>query len=222
MLKHQPVVAYTAVFDPKSRDLRCARQACEMLGVELREVKIEAPTLEDLETVVRMIEMPHKAQVEIGWLCLGLARQIHEDGFKVLLSGEGADELFASYGNAYFGVKDKGWRGFRSESVIGQHRKNWARVNKVFMAYSIEGRLPFADAEVVAYGLTLPQSAVEPGGRTKGVLRDKYLGRVPDSVVNRPKAAFQTEAKITDAIPAADPTRFYRATFRSQFQGAKP
>ena len=57
------LVAYTAVFDPKSADLRAARVVAEALEVDLREVVVPTPTLDGLREVVRAIEMPHKAQV---------------------------------------------------------------------------------------------------------------------------------------------------------------
>ena len=67
------LVAYTAVFDPHSPDLSAAREAADSLGIALREVKIEAPSADDLKSVVEAIEMPFKAQIEIGWACLRLA-----------------------------------------------------------------------------------------------------------------------------------------------------
>ena len=231
---HYPdLVGYTAVFDTKSKDLRCAREVAEHLGIELREVPVPAPTAADLAAVVRTIELPHKAQVEIGWACLHLADRLHGDGMKVVLSGEGADELWGSYGRSALTIKDLGWHRARGKFVVDQHRKNFARVNKVFMARSVEGRLPFADRFLVEYGLGLRQDAVTgwlPGqkptalrtilpGQDKKVLRDGYWHRLPHSVIQRQKAAFQTEAKIPEAcLQVVDnPGKFYRSEFAKAF-----
>ena len=223
---HYPnLVGYTAVFDTKSKDLRCAREVAEHLGMELREVPVPAPSAADLAAVVRAIELPHKAQVEIGWACLHLADRLRSDGMKVVLSGEGADELWGSYGRAALTIRDLGWHRARGKFVVDQHRKNFARVNKVFMARSVEGRLPFADRFLVEYALGLRQDAVtghlpdRKATQDKMVLRDGYWHRLPHSVIQRQKAAFQTEAKIPEACLQVvnNPQKFYRSEFVKAF-----
>jgi asparagine synthase (glutamine-hydrolysing) len=214
--EHRPeLVAYIAVHDPKSSDLRAAREAADHLDVELREVQVPAPTAEDLAGVVRRIELPHKAQVEIGWACLHLAKRIRADGFRVTYSGEGSDELWASYGFSYHGVKKEGWHPYRKGIFVGQHRKNFARCNKVFMAHGVECRLPFLHTPLVELALSLPETAVRRKGRPKAVLCEAYRGLVPDRVVDRAKVAFQDGAGLKAAAAAAvsNPKKFYMAEF---------
>ena len=82
-----------------------------------------------------------------------------------------------------------------------QARKNFPRVNKAFMAYGVEGRLPFLDPDVVDLALSLPQAAVQDGrARPKAVLQRASLGRLPDSVTTRPKVAFQDGMGLKAAI----------------------
>lgn len=217
------VVAYTAVYNERSRDLQCAREVAETCEVELREIRVPLPSAEDLASVVRACEMPHKAQVEIGWPCLCLAREMRRDGFKVTYSGEGSDELWASYGFAYYGVAKEGWHAYRKNLFLGQHRKNFARCNKIFMAHSVECRLPFLQPELVQYAVSLTRDAVEgPDRRQKDVLKRAYREILPLSVVDRPKIAFQDgmgiKKAIADVLP--DPKRFYAAEFRLAFRGA--
>jgi asparagine synthase (glutamine-hydrolysing) len=215
--KHRPeLVTYIAVHDDKSPDLTAAREAAGFLEVELREVRVPAPMADDLAEVVRCIEMPHKAQVEIGWACLHLARRMRSDGFRVTYSGEGSDELWASYGFSYHGVKADGWHPYRKKIFVAQHRKNFARCNKVFMAHGVECRLPFLHTPLVELALSLPETAVRRKGKPKAVLCEAYRGLVPDRVVNRAKVAFQdgTGLKKAAAKAVADPKRFYMAEFK--------
>lgn len=216
------LVAFTAVLDPRSRDLRCARLVAEHLAIPLVEVPVGPPTADDLAGVVAEVEMPHKAQVEIAWACLHLAEAMRREGFKVTYSGEGSDELWASYGMSYHGVQKEGWHAHRKRLVLDQHRKNFARCNKVFMARSVEVRLPFLHRPLVELALSLPQEAVGDRRRPKAVLADAYRGRLPDEVLDRPKVAFQDgmglKAACADAV--ADPARFYRAEFRRLFGAA--
>lgn len=209
------LVAYTAVLDPKSRDLRMARSVASELGIELREVKVPPPTAAGLSEVVRTIELPHKAQVEIGWACLHLARRMKQDGFKVTYSGEGSDELWGSYSFAYHALANGAdFREYRHELFATQHRKNFARCNKVFMAYGVECRLPFLNPDLVSYSLGLPESVVRDGKRKpKAVLERAMQGLLPDEVVYRPKVAFQDGMGLKKEAASAvnSPRRFYTA-----------
>lgn len=210
------LVAYTAVTDHRNKDLRFARIAAQACGVELIEVPVADPTADDLAEVVRIIEMPHKPQVEIGWPCLALAQRARSDGFKVIYSGEGSDELWASYGKSYFGIQRKGWYRFRRELFHGQHAKNFARCNKVFMAHGIECRLPFLSTGLVEYALSLPQVAVARGRHLKAVLSEAFVGELPVEILRRHKMAFQEGIDVKRAAgeAIADPTRFYREELR--------
>ncbi len=217
LTRHYPdLVCYTARYDPKSRDLRCARETAEMLGVELVEVDIPTPTADDLTGTIRHIELGYKAQIEIGWPCLQLAARMRADGFTVTYSGEGSDELWASYGFAYHGLSQPGadWHRYRRDLIGSQARKNFPRVNKAFMAHGVEGRLPFLDPDVVDLALSLPQTAVQDGrSRPKAVLQRAYQGRLPDTVTSRPKVAFQDGLGLKTAIAETlpNPLRYYRA-----------
>lgn len=218
LARHYPdLVCYTARLDPRSRDLRCARETAERVGVKLVEVDVPPPTADDLAGAVARIEMDYKAQVEIAWPCLALAQAIRSDGFKVTYTGEGSDELWASYGFAYHGLAKSGWFAYRRDLVAAQARRNFPRVNKVFMAHGVEGRLPFMDPDVVDLALSLPQRAVQDGkSRPKAVLQRAYAGRLPESVTTRPKVAFQDGLGLKDMIRQTlpDPARFYRAEHR--------
>src|SRR6476469_567327 len=210
------VVAYTARLDPRSRDLRRARETAAHLGIKLVEVSVPSPTAADLAEVVRVLEMPHKAQVEIGWACLHLAHRIAADGYRVVYSGEASDELWGSYGNSYFGIRDKGWFRYRRQLFAGQSRKNFPRVNKAFMHASVEARLPFCDPDLVRFALSLPPDAVQDGtSRPKAVLQRAYDDVLPDSVPKRPQVAFQDGLGLKDVIARTldDPRQHYAHSF---------
>lgn len=228
--EHVPnLTAFTAVYDPNSQDVRMARLAADRLGIELVEVNVPLPTRDDLAEVVRRIEMPYKAQVEIGWPCLHLAREMRERGFKVAFSGEGSDELWASYGFNYhvlartfegrqvFGdpsvewdeEQERTWCEYRRDLFTTQHRKNFPRCNKVFMAHGVECRLPFLHTDLVEFALSCPVdvTVVRNVGRgpskQKAVMYEAWDGLVPDEIVKRHKVAFQDGMGIKQAITDA-------------------
>ncbi len=215
------LVSYIAVFDEKSKDLKCAREVAEMLNIDLVEVKVEPPTVDDIKDIINTIEMNYKAQVEIAWPCIKLAQRISSDGFKVVLSGEGSDELWASYGMSYHGIKDFGWDTYRLNLFGSQERKNFARCNKIFMKYGVECRLPFLNTELVETALGMEQEIVwDTKRRPKAVLQDSYVNLLPDQIIKRPKMAFQDGMKIKDQFKLVldkEPKKCYSEIYNSTF-----
>jgi asparagine synthase (glutamine-hydrolysing) len=232
-----PPVAYTAVLDPASTDLRAARTVAEHLGISLVEVKVPVPTAGDLGEVIRIIEQRSKAQIEIGWACLHLARQIASDGHKVTFTGEGSDELWASYGFAYHVLgrgprartqpgasaeasRDTRWHTYRRELFLAQAHRNFPRANKAFMAYGVECRLPFLHTPLVEFALGLERQVVQEHGwnHPKAIMAaaGRHAGLLPEQITGRAKLAFQEGMGLKGAIAEvlADPARFYRAEFR--------
>lgn len=213
------VVAYTAVLDPASPDLRAARRLCAELEVPLTEVTVAQPDPASLEAAARAIEIPSKAQVEIAALCIPLAQAIGSDGFKACLSGEAADELFGGYGNMCIkGSKadDAEWRAIRIAAVEKMARGNFVRCNKAFMAAGVECRLPFIETALVETVLAMSKADCPPN---KKALKAAAEGYVPDWIVKRVKETFQGGAGMNDAAAAVlpDPARFYRSVITTAY-----
>jgi asparagine synthase (glutamine-hydrolysing) len=216
---HPEPVAYTAVYDTNSADLLAARRVAAELDVPLVEVKTPHPDAAAVSAAVRAIETPMKAQVEIALANLPLAHAIAADGFRVVLSGEAADELFGGYGNLIISARntdDDGWRRLRQAQVEKMSRGNFMRVNKVFMAAGVEARLPFMHRPLVDLALAAGLADCPPG---KTLLKRAARGVLPDWVINRTKDTFQGGTGISAAAASviAAPTRFYNAEARRIF-----
>lgn len=216
---HPEPVAYTAVYDPASADLTAARRVAAHLDVPLVEVPVPEPTSALAAEAVHVIETPMKAQVEITLANLPLARAIASDGYRVVLSGEAADELFGGYGNLIIAASkadDEGWRQLRRDQVTKMSRGNFLRVNKVFMAAAVEARLPYMHRPLVEAVLASGKRDCPPG---KGLLKQAARGLLPEWVIKRPKDTFQggTGVSAAAARVIAAPTRFYNAEARRIF-----
>ena len=215
------LVSYIAVHDENSKDLRCAREVAEMLNIELVEVKVEPPTVDDVKDIINTIEMNYKAQIEIAWPCIKLAQRIASDGFKVVLSGEGSDELWASYGMSYHGIEEHGFEEYRLRLFGSQERKNFSRCNKIFMKYGVECRLPFLNTELVETALGMEQDIVwDTKSRPKAVLQDSYVNLLPEEIIKRPKMAFQDGMGIKNEfakILDKNPKTYYNETYNKIF-----
>jgi asparagine synthase (glutamine-hydrolysing) len=220
---HPDPVAYTAVYDPASEDLKAARRVAAEFDVPLVEVKIPDITERALTEAVRTVEVPMKAQVEIATAHLPLARAIASDGFRVALSGEGADELFGGYGNTAIAASktdDAGYRQIKVDQLAKMARGNFPRVNKVFMAAGVEGRLPFLHRPLVELAVDASKRSSPPG---KSLLKAAAAGVIPQWVIRRPKDTFQGGTGVADAAArtVTAPTRFYNAEAR-RFLGWLP
>jgi len=131
--------AYLAVYDENSPDVKTARRFASDISIRLVEVPVHLPPMAELEQVVFKLETHLKVQVEIGWALLLLAEKIASDGYKVVIGGDGADEILGSYfftRRAIAGGEDD-WS-HRKQLLLSQYRKNFLRNN--FSVYGLWGR----------------------------------------------------------------------------------
>jgi asparagine synthase (glutamine-hydrolysing) len=147
-----------------------------------------------------------------GAVCsLAVSKKIHEDGFRVTLCGEGADELFCGYPPLEIAFHDDTAIGqaLRDECLGLMHRISLQRVDRCSMRYQVETREPFLDPSVVNYALNADPSALvrNAGDRLVGkqILReiyDLYPGELPALIRDRTKVPFGEGAGL-DATPEA-------------------
>lgn len=217
--RHKPdVIAYVAYLDENSPDLAAARQFARQIDVELREVQVPAITPDDLEAAVSITEIASQAQNDITLVCEPLAERVARDGFKVVLSGESADEVFGGYGNMIMAAnRGEDWRAVRLAAIEKMARGNFPRVNKVFMKHSIESRLPFIDHELVLNVLAMTKDQCPPAKKLLKQVGEE-LG-LPSKLVKRQKETFQGASGSAEAAESivANRKRFYNAVARKNF-----
>lgn len=146
-------------------DYRYAKAYADATKLDLREVSFEAhrkETLGLLETVAQTVEAFEPAIVRPALYGYVVARQIHQDGFRVALCGEGADELFAGYGplEHVFAQSNALGRHVQEQCLSMMHRSNLQRVDRTGMRFELEIREPFLDLAMVDYAMRLDASAL--------------------------------------------------------------
>ncbi|MFO7951934.1 MAG: asparagine synthase B [Bacillota bacterium] len=129
--------------------------------------------------------------------------RLAQEHVKVVLSGEGADELFAgySYYKDYSG-NDKILQSELRRSVSTLHNVNLQRVDRLTMAHSIEARVPFLDREAIEVGLSIPAKYKLYGNPPveKWILRKAVEDLLPDRITWRNKEQFDEGSGIIDFI----------------------
>jgi asparagine synthase (glutamine-hydrolysing) len=213
-----------------SPDLAAARVAAEALGTAHHEFRFTFEEgLDALSEVIRHVETYDVTTIRASTPMFLLARRVRSMGIKMVLSGEGSDEVFAGY--LYF-HKAPDARELHAETVRkldALHQFDCLRANKSMAAFGIEARVPFLDLELLDFAMAIDpaQKIVRPraaGGRPieKWLLRAAFDGCLPEAILWRQKEQFSdgvgygwidglkahAEARVTDAELAAAARRF--------------
>lgn len=176
-----------------SPDLAKAREMAEYIGTVHHEVNYTVQEgLDAIRDVIYYIETYDVTTVRASTPMYLLARVIRSMGIKMVLSGEGADEIFGGY--LYF-HKAPSARDFHEETVrkISKlHQYDCLRANKSLMAWGIEGRVPFLDKEFMDVAMRIhPELKMCPGTTIeKGIVREAFTDMLPESVAWRQKEQF--------------------------------
>lgn len=174
-------------------DLAKARLVADHIGTVHHEINYTLQEgIDALSDVIYFTETYDVTTVRASTPMYLLARFIRSMGIKMVLSGEGADEVFGGY--LYF-HKAPTPRAFHEETVrklSRLHQYDCLRANKSLAAWGVEGRVPFLDKEFLDVAMRLnPKAKMCPGRQIeKRVLREAFADLLPDEVAWRQKEQF--------------------------------
>jgi asparagine synthase (glutamine-hydrolysing) len=230
-----------------SPDLAAAQKVADYIKTIHHEIKFTIQEgLDAIKDVIYNIETYDITTIRSSTPMYLMARVIKSMGIKMVLSGEGADELFGGY--LYF-HKAPNAREFHEETVRKLdklHMYDCLRANKSLAAWGIEGRVPFLDKEFMDVAMRInPQDKMINGERMeKWVVRKAFEDMIPESVAWRQKEQFSdgvgyswidtlkelVEKEVTDAqmanakfrYPIQTPINKEEYYYRSIFEGHFP
>lgn len=174
-------------------DLAKARLVADHIGTVHHEINYTIQEgLDAIRDVIYFIETYDVTTVRASTPMYLLARVIRSMGIKMVLSGEGADEIFGGY--LYF-HKAPSAEEFHQETVrklSKLHLYDCLRANKSLSAWGIEGRVPFLDKEFLDVAMSLDPSVKMCPGETmeKRVVREAFSDMLPQEVAWRQKEQF--------------------------------
>ncbi len=174
-------------------DLAKARLVADHIGTVHHEINYTIQEgLDALRDVIYFIETYDVTTVRASTPMYLLARVIKSMGIKMVLSGEGADEIFGGY--LYF-HKAPDAKAFHEETVrklSKLHLYDCLRANKSLSAWGVEGRVPFLDKEFLDVAMrTNPQAKMCPGKTMeKRIVREAFSDMLPEEIVWRQKEQF--------------------------------
>ncbi|HEX2969156.1 MAG TPA: asparagine synthase B [Bacteroidales bacterium] len=176
-----------------SPDLAAARKVAKHIGTVHHEINFTIEEgLDAIRDVIYHIETYDVTTVRASTPMYLLARVIKSMGVKMVLTGEGSDEIFGGY--LYFHkAPDPGSLHEETVRKLGKlHLYDCLRANKSLAAWGVEGRVPFLDKEFMDVAMRLnPKDKMSGNGKIeKWILRKAFEGYLPADVVWRQKEQF--------------------------------
>lgn len=176
-----------------SPDLAAAKRTAEALGtVHHGFVYLLQEGLDAIRDVIWHVETFDVTTIRASTPMYLMARRIKAMGVKMVLSGEGSDEIFGGY--LYF-HKAPDPRAFHEElvrKVLALHKFDCLRANKSMAAWGVEARVPFLDTRFLDHAMSIHASHKMCGGgkMEKHLLRTAFAGMLPEDILWRQKEQF--------------------------------
>jgi len=204
---HPDCVAFT-IGTPGSEDVAYARRVTRDLGVhhEVIELTPGDIRLPDIREAIRMSELTEYGDVINAVISRPLFARVRGCGVKVVLCGDGSDELFGGY--EMYQQPDPVLR-----QRIFQHklrnlgRTELQRVDRTSMGQGVEARVPFLDLALVRLAMRLPIDLKLRDGQEKWILRHAFADVLPDYVRQRRKNPLSHSSGLHERV------RLYRSQF---------
>ncbi len=186
----------------ESPDLQKAREVAQHIGSKHHEYILNHKEVrEELPNIIYYLESYDQDLVRSAIPCYFVSK-LASKYVKVILTGEGADELFAGY-DYFKSIQDKEKLAREMTRTINTlHNINLQRVDRMTMAHSIEGRVPFLDREMIRIAQTIPISLKSRGNPSieKWILRKAFEDILPKNIVWRKKEQFDKGSGSTDTL----------------------
>ena len=188
-----PQIHSFAIGLKNSPDLIASKKVSEYLKTIHHEIVFTIQeAIDSINDVIYYLETYDVTTVRASTPMYLMARYIKSMGIKMVLSGEGADEIFGGY--LYF-HKAPNAEEFHNETIrkINKlHLYDCLRVNKSLAAWGVEGRVPFLDVDFLDISMNVnpKDKMIKPNKIEKSILREAFKGDLPDEILWRQKEQF--------------------------------
>ena len=204
---HPDCVAFT-IGTPDSEDVSYARRVTRELGVDHEVIELTPGDirLSDIREAIRISELTEYGDVINAVISRRLFARVHDRGIKVVLCGDGSDELFGGY--QMYRQCDPALRmRLFQHKLHNLGRTELQRVDRTSMGQGVETRVPFLDLALVRMAMRLPIDLKLRNGQEKWILRHAFADILPDYVRRRPKNPLSHSSGLHERV------RLYRSQF---------
>jgi asparagine synthase (glutamine-hydrolysing) len=154
---------------------------------ELIKATIEASELSEYGDIINAV------------ITMQLYKRIKKENIKVVIGGDGSDELFGGY-NMYNNTPESERIKLFNYKLMNLHRTELQRVDRCSMAYSVEVRVPFLDKELVKLALSIPNNWKIKDGIEKWCIRQAFKEELPSYIINRRKNPLSHSSGLHEII----------------------
>lgn len=180
-------------------DLSYVNLLAKQLNLKIKNVELpksnELPEL--IDKIVYHTESYNPSIISNGLATFLLSEEAHKDNLKVVLSGEGADELFCGYP---FSKNANEWFEKRAELIENMHFTELRRLDLASMAHTIEIRCPFLDRKVYSVSNDCNVSDLISNFQGKQILRNTFKDYLPKEISERNKMSFDVGSGIRKMV----------------------
>jgi len=204
---HPKCVAFT-IGTPGSDDVSYARRVTRELGVDHEVIELVPGDihLSDVREAIRLSELTEYGDVINAVISRLLFARVHSSGVKVVLCGDGSDELFGGY-EMYRQPDPVLRQRLFQHKLHNLGRTELQRVDRTSMGHGVETRVPFLDLALVRLAMRLPIELKLRNGEDKWILRHAFADILPDYVRQRPKNPLSHSSGLHERV------RLYRSQF---------
>ena len=176
-----------------SPDLKAAKKVADYIGTVHHEIIFTIQEgIDAISDVIYHLETYDVTTIRASTPMFLMARVIKSMGIKMVLSGEGSDEIFGGYLYFHKAPNDKEFHNETVRKLDKLHQYDCLRANKALAAWGIEGRVPFLDKEFmdVAMSINPKDKMISEQRMEKWVLRKAFEDLLPKEVAWRQKEQF--------------------------------
>ncbi len=210
---HADCVAFT-IGTPDSEDVTTARRLAADLGVPHHVLALEPRQIRwpDVRHAIASSELTEFGDVINATISNRLFEAVHRAGVKVVLCGDGADELFGGY-TMFRDTDEAARQRLFAHKLANLCRTELQRVDRASMGNGVEARVPFLDIDLVELAMRVPPGLKVRDGVEKWVLRRAAAGVLPDYVLHRRKLPLSHASGLHERVRLFRP--LFARTYRS-------
>lgn len=213
---HGDVTAFTIGSD-KSEDFAISQRFCQEKGIKQVTISLDKNSfnLLDIKSAIRISELTEYGDIINAVISKELYKKIHESGIKIILGGDGSDELFGGYDMYALNTSEAELQRLFIYKLMNLHRTELQRVDRCSMAFNVETRVPFLDHALVQLALSIPRDWKVKDGVEKWCLRQAFKAELPAYIINRKKNPLSHSSGLHEWV------RLYKITFPRYYKFEK-
>jgi len=199
-------IVFYSLIDKNSEDYENILEVVDYLNINKDQIKyIGIPDKDGIENLIEKVvcfsESYNPSIISNGIGTYILSKEAKKDGLKVILSGEGSDEVFCGYKSFFDNANFKtNWKELRNEFIENLYFTEVRRLDLCSMAHTIEARSPFLDKNVLAFANGLNEFSFFKNTNGKQILRELFTNKLPNKILERKKVSFDVGSGIRGLV----------------------